>query len=121
MNVLGQPVPEEAVAEVFRTLGQATRIQILLVLGRGEACVCHLEAYLGLRQAVISQHLMVLREAGFVATNRDGRHIYYYLAQPGLRDVVRQAARASGLSLQSLEESLARPVSPCPCPHCNPG
>jgi len=107
-------------AEFFRILGQPVRVQILLTIGQGEACVCHLEAYLGLRQAAISQHLMVLRDAGLVITNRDGRNIFYRLAMPELLGVVHQAAKIIGILPGELESSTAQPVFPCPCPHCNP-
>ena len=115
MNIL-PPSPEGKIAEIFHVLGQPARVQILLTIGSGEACVCHLEAYLGLRQALISQHLMVLRDVGLVTTTRDGRNIYYRLAQPGLLELVRQAARMAGLALVEPQEA----KSSCPCPHCNP-
>ncbi len=51
---------------VFKILGQPVRLQILLILNTGEECVCHIEAILGIRQASISQQLMVLRDAGLV-------------------------------------------------------
>ena len=53
----------EKAAQLLHLLGQAERLSILLAIGNGEACVCHLEAALGLRQAYISQHLMTLRQA----------------------------------------------------------
>ncbi len=91
----------------------------MLVISRREACVCHLEAYLGERQATISQHLMIMRDAGLVTTNRDGHNIYYRLARPDVLDMVFQAARFIGMSPDTLQDSLAAPVFPCPCPHCN--
>ena len=112
--------PNESVAELFRILGQPVRVHILLVIGQGEECVCHLEAYLGLRQAAISQHLMVLRDAGLVTSVRDGRNIFYRLVRPELLEVVRQAARITGIPVDALEGAAAEPVVPCPCPHCNP-
>jgi DNA-binding transcriptional ArsR family regulator len=115
MNILS-PSPEEQIAEFFRVLGQPVRVQILLAIGGGEACVCHLEAYLGLRQALISQHLMVLRDAELVIATRDGRNMYYRLAQPELLELVRQSARMMGLAVEEPGEA----KSPCPCPHCNP-
>ena len=119
-NVLTHPVIDETVAELFRVIGQPMRVQILLVIGQGEVCVCHLEAYLGQRQAAISQHLMVLRDAGLVTTQREGRNIYYRLAKPELLNLVRQAAAIMGLTAESLETQATQPVTPCPCPHCNP-
>ncbi|MGZ7212499.1 ArsR/SmtB family transcription factor, partial [Streptococcus pyogenes] len=53
-------------AQFFKILMHPTRLAILDILRGGEQCVCHMEAYLGLRQAHISQHLMALREVGLV-------------------------------------------------------
>ena len=120
MNISRLPVPEENIAEFFRILGQSVRVQILLTIGRSEACVCHLEAYLGLRQAAISQHLMLLRDAGLVTAHRDGRNIFYRLARPELLEMVQQAAKLVGIAPGALESSITQPVFSCPCPHCNP-
>ncbi len=103
----------------MRLIAQPTRLQILLVISEREACVCHLEAYLGERQATISQHLMIMRDAGLVTTHRDGHNIYYRLARPESLDFVYQAARFIGLSAEALQSSVSKPVSACPCPHCN--
>lgn len=110
-----------SLAEIFRLLGQPVRIQILLVIGRDEACVCHIEAVLGIRQAAISQHLMVLRDAGLVSTNREGRNIFYRLATPELFDAIYQVATVAGIATGELARLAAKPVPGCPCPHCNPG
>ena len=118
-NISGNSPPEEEVAQFLRLIAQTTRIQILLVIGNREACVCHLEAYLGERQAAISQHLMIMRDAGLVTTNRDGHNIYYRLGRPDLLNLVYQAARFVGLSPEDLRRSLSKPVFTCPCPHCN--
>ncbi len=118
-NIIKSSHPEEDVARFLRLIAQPTRIQILLVICQQEACVCHLEAYLGERQAAISQHLMILRDAGLVTTNRDGHNIYYRLAKPEVMEIVYQAARFTGMSLEELQSSVSKPVFPCPCPHCN--
>jgi DNA-binding transcriptional ArsR family regulator len=120
MNISTAPVIDEKVAELFRVIGQPVRIQILLVIGEGEACVCHLEAYLGQRQVAISQHLMVMRDAGLVTTRRDGRNIYYRLAKPEILDLARQAAAIVGIPAESWDAQAIQPVTPCPCPLCNP-
>jgi DNA-binding transcriptional ArsR family regulator len=114
------PRPEDEISRIFNLIGQPVRIQILLLIAGQEACVCHLEAHLGLRQAAISQHLMLLRDAGLVTTNRDGRNIYYRLAKPELLEVIRQTAKMAGISIQDLQDQVSQPVFPCPCPHCNP-
>jgi hypothetical protein len=76
---------------------------------------------LGIRQAVISQHLMILRDAGLVATNRDGRNIFYRLAKPGLFEAICQVAAVAGISTDDLVQFSRRPLPDCPCPRCNPG
>jgi len=119
MNISNSTPSEEPIAALFRVLGQPARIQILLLLAREEACVCHLEAYLGMRQAAISQHLMLLRDAGLVCASREGRNIYYSLSRPDLLGLIEQAALVSGLAAEEVRP-LAAPLSPCPCPHCNP-
>jgi DNA-binding transcriptional ArsR family regulator len=110
-----------SLAEAFRLLGQPVRIQILLTIASQEACVCHIEAALGIRQAAISQHLMVLRDAGLVEANRDGRNIFYRLAKPGLFEAICQVATVAGVSVEDLAQFSRRPLSDCPCPRCNPG
>jgi ArsR family transcriptional regulator len=101
-------------------LGQQVRIQILLIIGKQEACVCHLEAVLGIRQATISQHLMALKDAEMVTAHRHGRNIFYRLANPELLDIIYQAGTMMGISTEDLAYLSRRPVPNCPCPHCNP-
>lgn len=106
-------------AVFLQTIGQPARLQILLAIGRGEPCVCHLEATFGWRQAYISQHLMALREAGIVTDRREGRFIHYRLNNPALLDLIRQAAQLQGLSPEALAALAAQPCHECPCPKCN--
>jgi ArsR family transcriptional regulator len=103
----------EQVAALLQTIGQESRLQILLAIGEGETCVCHLEAMLGLRQATLSQHLMALREAGVVTDRRAGRYIHYHLNDPRLLVVLRQAAEVQGVPLPKLS-----PSPDCDCPNC---
>lgn len=100
-------------ASLFQALGQPTRLQILLALGVGEACVCHLEATFGWRQAYLSQHLMALRKAGIVTSSREGRNIHYRLTNLELLGLIRQAALLMG---QDLPEPCAS--ADCDCPDC---
>ncbi|MCU0488987.1 MAG: metalloregulator ArsR/SmtB family transcription factor [Anaerolineales bacterium] len=106
--------PTTALSTLFQTLGVAPRLEILLAIGEGEACVCHLEAILGYRQAFISQHLMALREAHLLETRRNGRYIYYRLADRRLLEVLTRAGETLGETV--VTQSLA--VAPCECPNC---
>ena len=71
-------------ADVIRLIGQPVRIQILLILANNSACVCHIEAVTGIRQAAISQQLTILRKAGLVQAAREGRNIFYSLSHPDI-------------------------------------
>ena len=62
-----------------------------------------MEAVLGMRQASISQHLMVLRKAGLVTTQRDGRNIFYRLAYPEVVEILYQAAQLAGIQPEALQ------------------
>jgi ArsR family transcriptional regulator, arsenate/arsenite/antimonite-responsive transcriptional repressor len=107
----------QKISAVFEAFGSPARLQIALAIGRGEACVCHLAGQLHMRQAYLSQHLMVLREKGLLTTRRDGKYLYYSLLTPELLDMIAMAARMSGISLESLD--IPDQIS-CSCPQCAP-
>ena len=94
-----------------------TRMSILEILRDGEQCVCHLETVLGCRQAYISQHLMVLREAGLVEDRRDGARIFYRVIKPEVFNLVEYANSLSGVTSIHIKRDK---VLDCPCPKCNP-
>lgn len=109
--------PYSKIGELFRHISHPTRLRILQEIGEGEACVCHLEAQLGLRQAYLSQHLMALRDAHILVTERDGRFIYYRLADPALLQLINSAADILGV--QGMMPSPKAAKKSCPCPKCN--
>ena len=69
-----------ALAEIFKALGDTTRVRMLDALARAEVCVCDLAAMLGLTESAVSHQLRLLRSLRLVKSRRDGRHIYYSLA-----------------------------------------
>ena len=110
---------EEDTARLLRILSQPARLRILLAIGEGEACVCHLEALLGYRQAYISQHLMALREAGLLDTRRDGRYIFYRLQDSRLLEFIHMAGNLAGVPEAEMEAlTQTEAVSQCCCPNC---
>jgi ArsR family transcriptional regulator len=107
------------IARLLRAIDQPARLQILMAIGSGEACVCHLEAALGMRQAYLSQHLMALRKARVLKTRRDGRYIFYRLSDPRLLDLIQLAAKMTAVEEDALQALIqADPLSQCECPHC---
>ena len=106
-------------SKMFKALMHPTRLAILDILRDGEECVCHMEAMFGLRQANISQHLMVLREAGMVIDRRDGWNIYYRVTRPEIYAVLDAMNGFSGVE-QDLKMIPAQAKEhACPCPKCN--
>jgi DNA-binding transcriptional ArsR family regulator len=110
-------------AKIFKALTHPVRLAILNILRSGEECVCHMEAALGYRQAYISQHLMLLREAGLIQDRRDGWNIFYRVTKPEVFDLIDATEEMVGEgSPPGGENPPARKIVPnCPCPRCNPG
>jgi len=105
------------ISRLLRAIDHPARAKILLAVGKGEACVCHLEATLGMRQAYISQHLMALRRAGILRTHREGRFIYYRLANPEILDVLNSSASALNILLN--DNAITPNQTKCNCPKCS--
>jgi DNA-binding transcriptional ArsR family regulator/NAD-dependent dihydropyrimidine dehydrogenase PreA subunit len=83
----------EHLANIIRTLAHPARLEILAILSRQPACVNTLVSLSGHRQANVSQHLSLLREAGLVSYSRMGRRSRYALAQPMVMQVVGAAQK----------------------------
>jgi len=118
MNIL-QLSPEEELSRILRAINTPNRLRILAAIDTGEACVCHLEAMLDLRQAYISQQLMEMREAGLVDTRRDGRYIFYRLTEPDLLNLLLDISRLFDIPTEEFEAFLNTESLPqCDCPDC---
>ncbi len=108
-----QPFDREV--QILKALSNPARLAILETLRDGEHCVCHIEAYLGFRQAFISQHLMVLREVGLIQDRRDGWNIYYRIKDERIFDVLKIVRRITGQG----DPEMQKPKAACSCPKCN--
>jgi ArsR family transcriptional regulator len=112
---------ERQIADVLKVLGAPFRLKLLFSVGYGEACVCHLEALLKKRQAYISQHLMVLRDAGILATRRDGKYVFYRVADHSIFDLIETVAEMLGIPAEQIPEvSGSGTQANCACPNCDP-
>ena len=123
MNMKKQTISQvsEQIAAPLEAIASSQRIAILLAIGQGEACVCHLESALGWRQAYISQHLMALRKADVLEDRREGRYVYYRLKNTSYLDLIIASARVCGLSPETIFELNDTQTYPsCECPHCAP-
>ena len=75
-------------ASYLKTLAHEGRLMILCHLGAGEKSVGELESLLNIRQAAVSQMLARLRDEGLVSTRRDGKTIFYSLADSNTEQVI---------------------------------
>jgi DNA-binding transcriptional ArsR family regulator len=73
------PAVVQSVADVFRLLGDPTRVRLVDALSHGERCVCDLAGLLGLTESAVSHQLRLLRAARLVRARRAGRMAYYSL------------------------------------------
>jgi ArsR family transcriptional regulator len=103
MNMSDYNTNLSTITEIFDLFSQSARLNIVLAIGSGHACVCHLEAVLGLRQAYISQQLMLMRSAGLVETERCGKHIFYHLSDPQWLTLIQRAAELKKIELPIFE------------------
>jgi len=87
-------------AELYKLLGNVTRLKILLTLAQGELCVCDVAHVLGLTVAATSHQLKLLRDQGWLAMRNDGKMVYYRLHSEGLLKALKG-------DLRLLEERLA--------------
>ena len=77
-------------ADFYKVFGDVTRIRILYVLLRHEMCVCHLAEVLGMTQSAISHQLRILKQMKLVKNRRDGKIIYYSLADDHIQTIINQ-------------------------------
>lgn len=70
----------QPLADVFKVLGDPTRLRILHALMNGERCVMDIAGQIGMGQSAVSYQLRILRDACLVQFRRDGKVVYYSLA-----------------------------------------
>lgn len=77
-------------AELFKVFGDSTRVKILCVLFEAEMCVCDIAELLHMSQSAISHQLRVLKQSKLVKNRRDGKTIFYSLADDHVRRIFDQ-------------------------------
>ncbi len=87
-------MPDEAklydLAEIFKVFGDSTRIKILYVLFEAEMCVCDIAQLLNMNQSAISHQLRILKQNRLVKSRRDGKAVFYSLADSHVRTIINQ-------------------------------
>ena len=77
-------------AELFKVFGDSTRIKILYLLFEAEMCVCDIAQLLGMTQSAISHQLQVLKKSKLVKYRREGKTVFYSLADDHVRAILGQ-------------------------------
>ena len=75
-------------AELFKVFGDSTRIRILFVLFEAEVCVYDLAEALNMTQSAISHQLKILKQSRLIKGRREGKHIFYSLADDHVRSII---------------------------------
>lgn len=84
-------------AELFKVFGDTTRIKILYVLFESEMCVCDIAEVLGMSQSAVSHQLRLIKQAKLIKNRREGKTVYYSLADNHVTTII-------GMAKEHLEE-----------------
>ena len=94
LKIVNDTRPEETelydLAELFKVFGDSTRIRILFVLFEAEVCVCDLAKVLNMTQSAISHQLRILKANKLVNSRREGKSVFYSLADGHVRTIIAQ-------------------------------
>ena len=94
LKIISEKMPPEEklfdLAELFRVFGDTTRMRILFVLFEAEVCVCDLASVLHMTQSAISHQLKILKQNKLVKSRREGKSVFYSLADDHVRTIIAQ-------------------------------
>ncbi len=94
LRIVNETMPDETklydLAELFKVFGDSTRIRILYVLFEAEVCVCDLASALNMNQSAISHQLRILKTNRLVKSRREGKSVFYSLADDHVRTILAQ-------------------------------
>lgn len=94
VKLVNESMPDENelydLAELFKVFGDSSRIRILFVLFEAEVCVCDLAATLNMTQSAVSHQLRILKQNKLVKSRREGKSIFYSLADGHVRTIIDQ-------------------------------
>ncbi|HVP27492.1 MAG TPA: metalloregulator ArsR/SmtB family transcription factor [Candidatus Bathyarchaeia archaeon] len=77
-------------SKVFKALADETRLRVMGVLAVREMCVCEIMVALGLTQPTASHHLGILENAGLVKDRKEGKWVFYSIADPRFVEIIRK-------------------------------
>ncbi len=93
-HIFASPMPPDEIihdlADLFKIFGDPTRVRILYTLAAGELCVCDIASVLGMSQSAISHQLRILKGTRLVKFRREGKTVYYSLADSHVETILQQ-------------------------------
>ena len=94
VNKVKQDMPQDEtlydLAELFKVFGDSTRIKILYALFEAELCVCDIAQLLSVSQTAVSHQLRVLKNNKLVKFRKEGKNVFYSLADDHVRRIIDQ-------------------------------
>ncbi len=94
LNKVRKEMPKEEtlydLAELYKVFGDTTRIKILYALFESEMCVCDIATLLSISVSAISHQLRILKQAKLVKFRREGKTVFYFLADDHVRSILGQ-------------------------------
>ena len=94
LKIVNDTMPDEEelydLADLFKVFADSTRIRILFVLFESEVCVCDLAKVLNMTQSAVSHQLRMLKQMKLVKNRRDGKTVYYSLADGHIQSIISQ-------------------------------
>lgn len=94
INKVKETIPKEEylydLADLFKIFSDSTRIKILYLLFSDELCVCDIAQLLNMNQSAISHQLRTLKQSKLVKNRRDGKQVYYSLADDHVKVILNQ-------------------------------
>jgi DNA-binding transcriptional ArsR family regulator len=97
VRIKKQVAAARGLSRIFRVLGDETRANIVYALAQADRlCVCDIAQIVGLSLPAVSHHLRVLRELDIARANKEGKMVFYSLADEHVASLVRQSAEHAG-------------------------
>ena len=75
------------IAEIFKALSDENRVEILIMLSKGEKCACKLLEELEVSQPTLSHHMKILCDSKLVNARKEGRWMHYSISQEGINEI----------------------------------
>ena len=79
--------------DIAKALSDENRLRALMILTKGQLCLCQIIEMLSLSPSTVSKHMSILKQAGLVETRKKGRWVYYRLAASGAPVIAKEAIR----------------------------